>query len=73
MDGNTSDKTTLKEFLAKIEKQYGKAKRTWVMDGPMLEALKGLKGATIYLPGRSRDCPDRDRLALRFERFKAVV
>src|SRR5271170_3613399 len=32
MDGNTSDKTTLKEFLAKIEKQYGKAKRTWVMD-----------------------------------------
>jgi tripartite-type tricarboxylate transporter receptor subunit TctC len=23
---------TLKEFLAKIEKQYGKAKRTWVMD-----------------------------------------
>ena len=24
MDGNTSDKTTLKEFLAKIEKQYGK-------------------------------------------------
>lgn len=42
-------------------------------DGPMLEALKGLKGATIYLPGRSRDCPDRDRLALRFERFKAVV
>ena len=42
-------------------------------DGPMLEALKGLKGAKIYLPGRSRDCPDRDRLALRFERFKAVV
>ena len=32
MDGNTSDKTTLREFLAKIEKQYGKAKRTWVMD-----------------------------------------
>src|SRR5208337_220827 len=27
MDGNTSDKTTLKEFLAKIEKQYGRAKR----------------------------------------------
>jgi len=29
MGGNTSDKTTLKGFLAKIEKQYGKAKRTW--------------------------------------------
>jgi len=30
--GNTSDKTTLKEFLRKIEQQYGKARRTWVMD-----------------------------------------
>jgi transposase len=32
MPGNTSDKTTLQEFLAKIEKQYGKAQRIWVMD-----------------------------------------
>jgi hypothetical protein len=30
--GNTSDKTTLKEFLQKIEQQYGKARRIWVMD-----------------------------------------
>ena len=30
--GNTSDRTTLREFLAKIEKQYGKARRVWVMD-----------------------------------------
>jgi hypothetical protein len=30
--GNTSDKTTLKEFLEKIEKLYGKANRVWVMD-----------------------------------------
>jgi transposase len=30
--GNTSDKTTLKDFLAKIERQYGKANRIWVMD-----------------------------------------
>ncbi len=30
--GNTTDKTTLKDFLAKIEAQYGKAQRTWVMD-----------------------------------------
>ena len=30
--GNTSDKTTLRAFLAKIEKQYGKARRVWVMD-----------------------------------------
>jgi transposase len=32
MPGNTSDKTTLKAFLARIETQYGKANRTWVMD-----------------------------------------
>lgn len=30
--GNTSDKTTLKHFLEKIEKLYGKANRVWVMD-----------------------------------------
>jgi transposase len=30
--GNTTDKSTLKDFLAKIEAQYGKAQRTWVMD-----------------------------------------
>jgi len=32
MPGNTSDKTTLGDFLRKIENQYGKANRTWVMD-----------------------------------------
>ncbi len=32
MAGNTSDKTTLKGFLQKIEEQYGKAGRIWVMD-----------------------------------------
>ena len=30
--GNTADQTTLKSFLEKIEKQYGKARRIWVMD-----------------------------------------
>jgi transposase len=30
--GNTSDKTTLKAFLQKIEQQYGQARRIWVMD-----------------------------------------
>jgi transposase len=32
MPGNTSDKTTLGDFLKRIENQYGKANRTWVMD-----------------------------------------
>jgi putative restriction endonuclease len=41
-------------------------------DGPMLEALKGLHGGVLRRPDRVRDWPDRDRLALRFERFRAV-
>lgn len=32
MGGNTSDRTTLRSFLDKIENTYGKAKRMWVMD-----------------------------------------
>ena len=42
-------------------------------DGPMLEALKRLNGGTIHLPYRDKDCPDRDRLAIRFEKFKALA
>jgi hypothetical protein len=42
-------------------------------DGPMLEALKRLNGGIIHLPNRDKDRPDRDRLALRFERFKAAA
>jgi transposase len=30
--GNTSDRTTLKGFLERIQRQYGKARRIWVMD-----------------------------------------
>jgi transposase len=30
--GNTSDKTTLRAFLQKIEAQYGQAQRVWVLD-----------------------------------------
>ncbi len=32
MPGNTSDRTTLKAFLAKIEALYGQARRVWLMD-----------------------------------------
>jgi putative restriction endonuclease len=42
-------------------------------DGPQLEALKQLDGGMIVRPGRKRDYPDRERLAVRFERFRAVV
>ena len=42
-------------------------------DGPMLEALKRLNGGALHLPSRAKDCPDRERLAVRFERFKSLV
>jgi Transposase DDE domain len=32
LPGNTNDSTTLRSFLAKIERQYGKAQRIWCMD-----------------------------------------
>ena len=59
MDGNTSDKTTLKAFLAKIEAQYGAAKRTWVMDRgiPTEEALAEMRASSTpihYLVGTPR-------------------
>ena len=42
-------------------------------DGPLLESLKHLEGSAIHLPSRPTDRPDRDRLALRFESFKAAA
>ena len=32
MAGNTADSATLRDFLDRIERQYGKARRIWVMD-----------------------------------------
>lgn len=48
MPGNTSDKTTLRDFLEKIEKQYGKADRVWVMDRgiPTEEVLEEMRAAS---------------------------
>jgi transposase len=40
LDGNASDRTTLRGFLDQIETMYGKARRVWVMDwGIPTEAL----------------------------------
>ena len=59
MAGNTSDKTTLKEFIQKIEKQYGQAERIWVMDRgiPTEETLKEMRESVPpvgYLVGTPR-------------------
>ena len=54
MPGNTSDRTTLRGFLARIESLYGKADRVWVMDRgiPTEEVLKEMREAGVhYLVG----------------------
>jgi hypothetical protein len=56
LPGNTADKTTLKMFLQRIETQYGKAERIWVMDCgiPTEEVLEEMRTADpplYYLVG----------------------
>jgi transposase len=45
MPGNTADNTTLRSFLGKIEKLYGKADRIWLMDRgiPSEEVLQEMR------------------------------
>lgn len=45
LPGNTVDNTTLRGFLARIEQQYGKARRVWVMDRgiPTEETLQQMR------------------------------
>ena len=45
MPGNTSDKTTLAGFLEKIEAQYGRSERVWIMDRgiPTEETLAAMR------------------------------
>jgi transposase len=56
MDGNTSDRTTLRGFLKKIETQYGRANRVWVMDRgipteEVLEEMRKSETPVHYLVG----------------------
>ena len=57
--GNTSDRTTLRGFLQKIEAQYGRARRVWVMDRgiPTEEVLEEMRTGgreVFYLVGTPR-------------------
>src|SRR6184192_1628126 len=59
LPGNTSDKTTLRDFLRKIEAQYGKAERIWLMDRgiPTEEVLAEMRSSDppiFYLVGTPR-------------------
>jgi transposase len=48
--GNTADKTTLRDFLKKIEDLYGKAQRVWVMD-------RGIPTEEVLAEMRASDPP----------------
>jgi hypothetical protein len=50
LPGNTSDSTTLRGFLQKIEEQYGKAERIWVMD-------RGIPSDAVLAEMRQADPP----------------
>ena len=59
MEGNTSDRTTLRGFLEKIETLYGKARRVWMMDRgiPTEEVLAEMRDPQremFYLVGTPR-------------------
>jgi transposase len=56
MNGNTSERTTLRTFLNKIESTYGKARRVWVMDRgipseAILAEMREPERQTFYLVG----------------------
>lgn len=72
MPGNTSDKTTLRDFLEKIEQQYGKTDRVWIMD-------RGIPTEEVLAEMRESDTPvhylvgtPKGRLT-RFERTLSVL
>ena len=50
LPGNTADSKTLRMFLGKIEKQYGKARRVWVMD-------RGVPTEAVLAEMRASDPP----------------
>ena len=50
LPGNTADNTTLRAFLARIEHQYGKARRVWVMD-------RGIPTEAVLSEMRASDPP----------------
>ena len=67
--GNTADSTTLRAFLAKIERQYGKARRLWCMDRgvpteAVLEEMRSSDPPVQYLVGTPKGRLNRLEQAL---------
>ena len=77
LPGNTADNSTLRDFLKKIEAQYGKAQRIWVMDRgiPTEEALGEMRHADppiSYLVGTPKGRLTKMEKALLARPWQAV-
>ena len=75
--GNTADSTTLRSFLAKIERQYGKAQRVWCMDRgvpteAVLEEMRAADPPVQYLVGTPKGRLNRLEQALLAKPWKAA-
>ena len=77
LPGNTSDKTTLRAFLKKIEGQYGKAERIWVIDRgipteEVLEEMRRSDPPVYYLVGTPKGRLKKYEAALLEQSWKKV-
>jgi Transposase DDE domain len=77
LPGNTADNATLRGFLDKIEAQYGKAQRIWVMDRgiPTEEVLREMRQADppiSYLVGTPKGRLTKMEKALLAQPWQAV-
>ena len=64
MPGNTSDKTTLADFMTLIEEQYGQSDRIWIMDRGIptedtLSMMRSSEQPIHYLVGTPKGCLTR--------------
>jgi transposase len=81
MNGNTADSSTLRDFLAKIETTYGKARRVWVMDRgipseAILQEMREPERETFYLVGTSKGQigqHEKEWLALPWQKVRDAV
>jgi len=77
LPGNTADTTTLRGALARIERHYGKARRTWVMDRgipteAVLEQMRRSDPPVHYLVGTPKARLSRYEQALCAQAWRDV-
>lgn len=77
LPGNTADNTTLRDFLARIEQQYGRARRTWIMDrgiptDAVLEEMRASEPPVSYLVGTPKGRLSRFEHALSEQAWQDV-